>query len=114
MASPQPFNRTHFLLIAVTEGAALGVAALRLVLSEGQITLSQTAHLAWFLTTVGVAALGLVVFVLRSSMLKQKERQGEATEDARKSVLATSLAVEAGAIVIGAIGPAPFVSLLGG
>lgn len=114
MASSQPFNRTHFLLVAFTEGAALSVAALRLVLSDGQLTLSQTPHLVWFLTTVGVAALGLVIFVVRSSMLKQRERQGEETGDARKGVLATALSVEIGAIVIGAIGPAPFVSVLGG
>lgn len=107
----QPFNRKHFLLVAVTEGTALTTAALRIALSNGAIGLSAPAHLAWFLTTVGLAVAGLVQFSIRSSLLRQKDLRGEETTEARKGVLATALAFEAGAFVLALVGPSPFNAL---
>lgn len=104
----QPFDRRHFLVVMMAEGVAIGAAALRIVLSNGEIGLSLSHHLAWFLVTVGLATVGVATFSMRSSLLRQKELRGEATDDARRSVLATTLAIEVGALVVALIGPGPF------
>lgn len=108
-----PFDKKHFIVVALTEGLALAAAALRLGLSNGAIGLEKPAHLAWFLTTVGIATLSVVQFSVRSSLLRQRDLRGDDTTDARKSVLATSVAMAVGALVLALIGPMPFERLLG-
>lgn len=109
----QPFDRRHFLVVMVVEAVAIGIAAVRVLLSDGAIGFSAPPHLTWFLVTIGLATAGVATFSVRSSLLRQKEARGESTDDARKMVLATTLAVEVGAIALAAIGPAPFVALMG-
>lgn len=109
-----PFDKKHFIIVALTEGLAIAAAALRLALSKGAIGLEKPAHLAWFLTTVGIATLSVVQFSVRSSILRQRDLSGDDTTDARKGVLATSIAIAAGALVLALLGPMPFERLLGG
>lgn len=108
-----PFDKKHFIVVALAEGLALGTAALRLGLSNGAITLDKPAHLAWFLTSAGLAALTVVQFSVRSSLLRQRDLRGEDTTDLRKGVLATSVAMAVGALVLALIGPMPFERLIG-
>jgi hypothetical protein len=119
MAPPQttaraPFDRKHFAVVAVTEGLAVGAAALRLGLSKGAIGFEKPAHLAWFLTTVVIATLSVVQFSLRSSLLRQRDLRGEDTTDLRKGVLATSVAMALGALALALLGPMPFEWVMGG
>ncbi|MBM4783568.1 MAG: hypothetical protein GQE15_38330 [Archangiaceae bacterium] len=108
-----PFDKKHFVVVALTEAAALAAAALRLALSNGAIGLEKPAHLAWFLTTVGIATLSVVQFSVRSSILRQRDLRGDDTTDARKGVLATSVAMAAGALVLALLGPMPFERVIG-
>lgn len=109
-----PFDKKHLIIVALTEGLALAAATLRLSLSQGAIGLEKPAHLAWFLTTVGIATLSVVQFVVRSSLLRQCNLRGGDTTDARQGVLAASIAIAAGALVLALLGPMPFERLLGG
>lgn len=109
-----PFVQKHLIVIAVAEGLALAGAAVRLSLSNGAISLDKPAHLAWFLTTVMIAALSMVQFTLRSVLLRQRDLRGEDTTDVRKGVLATSVAMAFGALVLAVIGPMPFERLMAG
>jgi hypothetical protein len=109
-----PFDKKHLIVVALTEGLALGAAAMRLGFSKGAIDLEKPPHLAWFLTTVGIATMSVVQFSVRSLILKQRDLRGDDTSDARKGVLATSVAMAIGALVLALIGPTPFERLMGG
>ena len=112
MTPRQPFDRRQFLVVMLVEGAAMATAVGRLVLSRGAITLKPPHELAWFLTAAGLAAFAMVHFSVRSSVLRIRERRGDEVPGARQSVLAVSVALGVGALLVAAVGPGPFALLL--
>lgn len=105
-------NNKHLVILAVLEGLVMASTVLRIVLPGG-LDFENPPTLAWFVTTLIVAASSITHFVLRTSMLGPRVKAGENVEDDRKQIFIISIAIVIGAAMLSAAGPAVFMKLMG-
>lgn len=104
--APRPFPLPHLMAVSFGEMLVVTAAVLRLVLRPGSVDLSKTAHVVWLAACFVLAGLAPAAFVIRSTMLTKRERDGEDVADDRKQVLVMSLALLLPPAVIAFAGPA--------
>lgn len=104
--APRPFPLPHLMAVSFGEMVVVMAAVLRMVLVPGAVDLSKTAHVAWLAACFVLAGLAPATFVIRSSMLTKRERDGEDVSDERKQVLVMSLALLLPPAIIAFAGPA--------
>ena len=97
-------NTKHLLGLAAAEALVL-LTAVRQVVS-GAAVLDRPLHLAWFIAVVGVSAMAIAQFVVRSTMLAPRVTAKEDVTQTQQQILFVSIAmlVLIGAVAIG--GPA--------
>lgn len=99
-------NKRDLAVLGVAEGSVMASAILRTQVPSLGVDLSKPLHLAWLVATCVVSAMGLTVFVVRSTMNK-------GTDDDRKQALGLALAIIGLAGLFSIAGPGLFEQLVG-
>jgi hypothetical protein len=91
--------------IAMSEALIVASVFLRFALKPGDVLLSRPAHVVWLVCCLALPLLGVSFFVMRTAALLRREAKGEAVADARKQVLAFSLAMMVPPLALAWAGP---------
>lgn len=104
--APRPFPLPHLMAVSFGEMLVVMAAVLRIVVSPGSVDFAKTAHVVWLAACFVLAGLAPATFVIRSSMLSKRERDGEDVADERKQVLLMSMGLLVPAGIVAFAGPA--------
>ena len=107
------FVMKHLIIVAVLESLVISSAVLRFALPGAGVDLSAPPQLAWFIVTLVLSSTAVSHFVVRSSLLSKKIKEGENVNDERGHILSVSIAIVAGAGLLSLAGPSSFVQLFG-
>jgi hypothetical protein len=70
-------NKRNLVVLAIAEGSVIASAALRTQVPSMGVDLSKPLHLAWLVATCAIAAMGLGLFVVLSTMRKTPDEQNQ-------------------------------------